>query len=323
MGIQLTGEGAFKGQTLRDLFTEIARLDAEAGQSPDREFFPIVPPNPELDEETRESIKTAIREKIIELLRGSVMIKGNGDRPLYFRENYDVTPGEGSRFFDAQDLAVMEEDVRLAMDPKDPDFLKALSDRSAGVLKLLGMTINFIGDHKDPRAAFKHFQRVATGGTAMPWQKEDDDDPAETGPYRKDAYLARMEVMTTKDLGLKNAALMEELKEGLFRPVLGTWRLLVAAYEAATLDMEGMSELERTRYFYVLLSNLKAQAKRMTQQLNGAAKELGSRIRHADTKDQVAFEIDNFVLKTLPGIAALEQQAQAGTPKEPTATAKA
>lgn len=323
MPLSLTGPDATKATNLPLLMRELKALDEAApADVADRNFYQIYVPvgwdfdqidllsRPDIAEEDAEAVKTLrreIREKIIELFRATAMVKDHDtQKPIFYRETYDVTPREYSRFFDEGDLAVMLDDIRLALQEDDPDFNAALRDRKAGVIAILERVYQFMHAHKDPRAAFKYFQRITRGGVAMPWEKDEDDTEGAEGPFRKEEFLKRLKVMEVKDLGLKNEYLLKELSEKLLARQPALYRMLVSAYEAAMLDFEDVDELERVEWLNDLLVNLRFHPEKKTEknqsvplkltpQLVLALRELSRHIRKAEKKEDVKNAIAAFI----------------------------
>lgn len=338
MGLKLHGEGATEAGNLQELFQELKALDGTNGKG---DFFQIEGPNPaEMPEEDLVRIREEIRERVIQLFAASAAaLIDTGDKKPLMRD-YVPVPGQATRYFDKDDLGVFADDVRRLLDPNDSHFHAALADREVGAIQLLGKTLNFAIDHGDPRAAFKHFQRLTRGVrlgvsapgvsipediippvdrelTELPWEREEGD-KSKDGVYRKDILRNRLQEMITLDYRLKNPRLVETLRKR-FPAQQRLLTQLVDGFNAATLDLN-VPDFDREQWFFILFSNLeKATAKtsKMGRKLYDELIKLARAIRIAGVAQHVSAAIDTFVQKTLPLIL----QAQAKAPGAPAAAA--
>jgi hypothetical protein len=303
MGLKLHGPDATKATTLQALMRELKALDSENGKE-DREFFQIEFPGIDTPEEERQRIFDEIRERVIQLLAANAIALTDLDDEKPLMRDYVPVPGQATRYFDKDDLGVLADDVRRLLKRNDTHFQSALADREVGAVQLLGRTLNFAMDHRDPRAAFKMFQRM-TRGVRLPLQiaglsvSEDsvsfvDRELTELSweEDRKNILRQRLQEMIQLDYHLKHPKLVEALQKR-FPQQKKLWFQLVDSYNAATLDL-GVKELKREEWFYILFSNL-TKLQKMDRGLYDALKKLSRDIRTATQAPQISDAINAFI----------------------------
>lgn len=338
MGLKLHGEDAPEVSNLTEVIAKLNELDDKYaalnnGKKPDS-FQIEMPDLPDMPAELA-GIREEIRERLIILFIASAKsLIGSDGRPLM--RDYVPIPGKATPYFDRDDLGVLADDVRSFLDPENPHFSQALTDREVGAIKLLGHTLNFAIEHGDPRSAFKFFARItgkvrlniADAGvlinpaaprvslvhdiTSFPWNKNERAF-SQGGLCRKDILRSRLNEMLQVDYRLKNQHLVEGLRGG-FPQQEKLWTQLAVSYDAATLALK-VDDFYREQWFYILFSNL-AQLKRLTRVIYDGLVNLARQIRTATEPQQISGAIDTFVQQTLsPFLAA--QKTTSSPPSEP------
>lgn len=288
MALTFYGPSATKAQTLQDLYKELT-VNKEGDFEID---FPTVgsgAPQNQIDEAYE-----AARVSLLTLFRNGLRSFNARDGKSIVREYYP-TPGLPAPFFDEVDLAQALTYANTMLNPRDPYFAMAVSDGEVGAIRILGDVINMINRYGDARAAFvllRMYVRPVRGEGENSQER-----PVTALPFdeRKNTLIRRRNSMLAVGFRADNNVLVPEVMKKW--PGEETEKLLTGVFNS--YDQNGirlnLSELQRHRWFFVLLNNMNAVKGEMSPEMRNGLTALSVDFNSAQKPEEMAIKIDGFV----------------------------